>query len=60
MMLVPKRALGVCQSSARDVSRHLDIPLGSEFVHHLGTSDTIWETGEVLNLGYQLRLGSTV
>jgi len=27
-----------------------DIPLSSEFVHHLGTSDTIWETGEILDL----------
>jgi len=27
-----------------------DIPLGSEFVHHFRSSDTVWETGKVLDL----------
>jgi hypothetical protein len=56
MISVPNRALdcqltlfgpesGICHFGESD------IPLSSEFVHHFGSGDTIWETGEVLDLG---------
>jgi hypothetical protein len=51
MMLVPNRALfGQLSKSAETKTDESDIPLSSEFIHHFGSSDTIWETGKVLDL----------
>lgn len=63
IMLVPNRSLHDNEVSALiarrlQVAQKGNIPLSTEFIHHLRTSDSVWETWEVFDLSCGRKLTS--